>query len=75
MKIMWTAEIQILNEDMIIAVAIAYLSNLGKCHSANAEVMSSNPVEVPTSFRVNLQLPQLPLRRSYLHLNLYFLYF
>ena len=28
----WFAEIQILNEDLIVAVVIAHLSNLGKCH-------------------------------------------
>ena len=38
--------------------------------SANAEAMGSNPVDVPNFFfLVNLQLP---LRQSYLHLNLYF---
>ena len=33
--------------------------------------MGSNPVEVPKSFRLNLQLLkfELPLRRSYLHLK------
>ena len=43
-------------------------------YSANAEAMGLNPVQVPNFFWVNLQLLklQLPLRRSYLHLNLYF---
>ena len=43
-------------------------------YSANAEAMGLNPVQVPKFFWVNLQLLklQLPLRRSYLHLNLYF---
>ena len=43
--------------------------------SANAEAMGSNPFKVPKYFRVNLQLLklQLPLRRSYLHLNIFVL--
>ena len=40
--------------------------------SANAETKGSNPVEVPKFFQVNLQLLKLnlPLRRSYRHLNI-----
>ena len=50
-------------------------SSVGRALQRNADAMNSNPVEVPKFyFRVNLQLfkLQLPLRRSYLHLNLYF---
>ena len=32
MKMMWTGEIQVLNEDLIVEVVVGYLSNLGKCH-------------------------------------------
>ena len=38
--------------------------------SANAEAMGSNPFKVPKYFRLNLQLP---LQRSYLHLNIFLL--
>ena len=50
-------------------------SSVGRALQRNADAMNSNPVEVPKFFfRVNLQLLklQLPLQRSYLHLNLYF---
>ena len=42
---------------------------------ANAEAMGSNPFKVPKYFQVNLLLLilQLPLQRSYLHLNIFLL--
>ena len=52
-----------------------FIAQLVERCSVNAEAMGSNPVEVPKFFsQVNLQFPilQLPLQRSYLHLNLYF---
>lgn len=84
MKIMWTAEIQILNEEFdrrsgncifkqFRQMSLpahnewVFIAQLLEHCSANTETMSSNPVEVPTSFQVNLQLLQFPLRRSYLH--------
>ena len=42
---------------------------------ANAEAMGLNPFKVPKYFQVNLLLLklQLPLRQSYLHLNIFLL--
>ena len=52
-----------------------FMAQLVELCSAKEEAMGSNPVGVPKFFCVNLQLLklQLPLWRSYLHLNLYFL--
>ena len=50
-------------------------SSVGRALQRNADATDSNPLEVlKFCFRVNLQLLklQLPLQRSYLHLNLYF---